>query len=98
MDDFVIKSCGKRLIVKRLEEKAKPGQLIIPRAGEDSAQAIVIAKGSDVSSNIDVGDIVILQTRAGVPLKINQMQFDSIIEHEILAIIPPEKVEEAMDG
>jgi co-chaperonin GroES (HSP10) len=97
MDDFVIKACGKRLIVKRLVEKPKPGQLIIPSAGDDSAQALVIAKGNEVSGRIDEGDVVVLQTRAGVPLKIGDMEFDSIIEHEILAIIPGKKVEESME-
>lgn len=84
----MILAVGKRLVVEEIipEPKKSPSGLIIPSQKEE-VKAIVVAVGSEVDGNVDKGDIVILPHETGIEIKIEQKNYLSIIENQILAVI-----------
>jgi co-chaperonin GroES (HSP10) len=94
----VIKAPGKRLIAAKIEEKIRHGMLIMPDHGE-TFKATIMAVGEGVSSNIQIGDICLLKRLSGFPFKALGIELLSIVEQEIIAIVPDENVpEESMNG
>lgn len=88
----MIKSVAERLVARPIsfEKKPKKGILLLP--DENAPRwAEVVAVGSDVDDSVMVGDFVLLQSQAGIPIKIGDVEFLSIIQREILAVVATEE-------
>lgn len=82
----MIQAIGNRLVVKEIMKEHKPGQLILTTGTDSQIKAMVIAKGSDVDDNVNVGDVVYIRKLGGVPLNIDDDEYLSVVQHEIMAV------------
>lgn len=82
----MIKACGKRLIIKEIEEEIEDRKsiVIVPKKREQ-VRGIIIALGSEVDQALNLGDLVILPDDHGIHITIDGDQFLSISENQILA-------------
>jgi co-chaperonin GroES (HSP10) len=92
----MIKATAKRLIAIPIVEKLEKGKLIFT-AEPETFNAVIIAKGEEVTKNIDINDVVILKRMSGFPFEVGQTKMLSIVEQEIIAIIPGNGVQETME-
>lgn len=81
----MIKAFGKRIIVEEVEIEVKKSSLLILPDKKSHITARVVTYGSEVDSNIDIGDIVYLLTETGVPVNIGGSDYLSIIESQVIA-------------
>lgn len=81
----MIKALGKRIIVDIVNlQIKKPNRLILPNE-KDPYTAYVIAMGSEVDDNLEVGDVVHLQEDVGFPVEINGQTYLSVSEMHVMA-------------
>jgi co-chaperonin GroES (HSP10) len=83
----MLKAVGKRVVVKVIEEVKDEKKLIIEVNEKKYFRASVIAKGSDVDSNLLKDDIVILPPHTGTPIEEKGEKYLVIYEDQILAIV-----------
>jgi len=85
----MIKASANRLIVRDIELEKAPEStkiLILPK-NKQNVMAEVIATGKEVDYNIGEGDMVLILHDTGIPVEIEGIQYLSITESQILAII-----------
>jgi co-chaperonin GroES (HSP10) len=84
-----IKAAHKRLVCRKIyQEEKKHSFLIIPDT-TSHIQVTVLARGSEVDSSIEIGDVVCTGKESGIEFKINDEEFISLDESRILAVWKP---------
>ena len=84
----MIKSVGKRIIVKELmDEKEEKKGIILSVNEKKPVKALVIAIGTDVDEQLIESDTVILHPHTGNPVEIDGEKYLAIYEDQILAVV-----------
>jgi co-chaperonin GroES (HSP10) len=84
----MIKSVGKRIIVKEItEEKEEKKSLILSVNEKKPLKALVIAIGTDVDEQLIESDVVILNAHTGTSVEIEGEKYLAIYEDQILAVV-----------
>jgi co-chaperonin GroES (HSP10) len=83
----MIKSLGKRIIVKEITEEKDEKKLIITVNEKKPFKAEVIAIGHDVDEQLIESDIVILNPHTGNAVEIEGEKYLAIYEDQVLAVV-----------
>ena len=87
----MILATGKRLVVQEVNlQKEEPKSLLIIPRDKDHVHAQIVAIGNEVDQKLCAGDIVILQHSTGLQIKIDDTEYLSIADNQILAILRDE--------
>lgn len=80
---------GDRLVLKQCEaeETTKSGIILTSQSQEKPQEAVVVAVGKDVKSELAEGDKVIYSKYAGNSVKVEEEEFLIIKEEDILAVL-----------
>lgn len=84
-----LKPIGSRLLVKRQEAKTSKGGIYLPEtAQEKPKQGTVVAVGSDIKSEVKVGDEVVFASYAGAQVTVKGQEGYIILPlEEVLCVV-----------
>lgn len=77
---------GSRLLFKENEKKKETSSGIILSSGQDTTNATVVAIGRDVET-VNVGDVIYLNWVKATKLRIDNEDYYSIDEEELVAVL-----------
>lgn len=80
----MIKALAKRIIVSKVDLEPQKKKLLIMPNEKEPCTAYVIAMGSEVDTNLEIGDIVHLQDDVGFPVEINGKTYLSVNEMHVM--------------
>lgn len=81
----MITAVGKRIIVEPIDLSPKKESFLILPNQKQPCTVLVVAVGSEVDKNIDIGMVLYLPDDCGIPVEINGETYLSIVENQVLA-------------
>lgn len=84
-----LKPLGDRLVLKQVvaEETTKSGIVLPGQTKEKPQEATIVAVGSGVKEELNVGDTVVYSKYSGTNVKVDDTEYIIVKEEDVLAVL-----------